>query len=75
MPNKNFLLVKKEKGNPMVYSMIPEHKMGLLAETSLTGHCRRPLHSKFADLSFVLGFPNVKFLGRYLFSFTNSLNF
>ena len=38
MPNKNFLLVKKEKGNPMVYSMIPEHKMGLLAETSLTGH-------------------------------------
>ena len=39
MPNKNFLLVKKEKGNPMVYSMVPEHKMGLLAETSLTGHC------------------------------------
>ena len=41
MPNKNFLLVKKEKGNPMVYSMIPEHKMGLLAETSLTGHWKR----------------------------------
>ena len=39
MPNKKFLLAKKEKGNLTVFSMISENEMGLLAETSLTGHC------------------------------------